>query len=79
MLRPESAHPEPEVIARHWWNPNLEYRWFTLPGMITLITTVIVGYGAIAVLLPFVRKHSLNAFGVYAGIVGIAILLSAVL
>lgn len=42
MLRPESAHPEPEVIARHWWNPNLEYRWFTLPGMITLITTVIV-------------------------------------
>lgn len=42
MLRPESAHPEPEVVARHWWNPNLEYRWFTLPGMITLITTVIV-------------------------------------
>ncbi len=49
------------------------------PLVIGLITTVIVGYGAIAVLLPFVRKHSLNAFGVYAGIVGIAILLSAVL
>lgn len=41
-MRPELAHPEPEVVARHWWNPNLEYRWFTLPGMITLITTVIV-------------------------------------
>ncbi|HMT45642.1 MAG: hypothetical protein RL702_1926 [Pseudomonadota bacterium] len=41
-MRPELAHPEPEVIARHWYNPNLEYRWFTLPGMITLITTVIV-------------------------------------
>lgn len=42
QLRPRKAHPEPEVIARHWFNPNLEYRWFTLPGMITLITTVIV-------------------------------------
>jgi len=41
-MRPELAHPEPEVVARHWYNPNLEYRWFTLPGMITLITTVIV-------------------------------------
>ncbi len=41
-LRPRKAHPEPEVIARHWYNPNLGYRWFTLPGMITLITTVIV-------------------------------------
>lgn len=41
-MRPELAHPEPEVVARHWWNPNLDYRWFTLPGMITLITTVIV-------------------------------------
>jgi ABC-2 type transport system permease protein len=41
-MRPELAHPEPEVVARHWWNPNLDYRWFTLPGMITLIATVLV-------------------------------------
>ncbi|MDE2437202.1 MAG: ABC transporter permease [Sphingomonadales bacterium] len=40
-LRPD-APAAPQVIARHWYNPNLEYRWFTLPGMITLITTVIV-------------------------------------
>ncbi len=42
QLRPKKAHPEPEVVPRHWYNPNLDYRWFTLPGMITLITTVIV-------------------------------------
>ncbi len=42
LLRPKKAHPEPEVVPRHWYNPNLDYRWFTLPGMITLITTVIV-------------------------------------
>lgn len=42
VIRPDSAHPEPEVVPVHWYNPNLDYRWFTLPGMITLITTVIV-------------------------------------
>lgn len=41
-LRPEAVVSVPDVAARHWWNPNLEYRWFTLPGMITLITTVVV-------------------------------------
>ncbi len=41
-LRPETAVYGPEVEARYWYNPNLEFRWFTLPGMITLITTVIV-------------------------------------
>lgn len=41
-LRPEAVIAAPQVEARHWFNPNLEYRWFTLPGMITLITTVLV-------------------------------------
>jgi ABC-2 type transport system permease protein len=41
-LRPDTVTASPQVIARHWYNPNLEYRWFTLPGMITLITTVLV-------------------------------------
>ncbi|WP_296680950.1 ABC transporter permease [Novosphingobium sp.] len=42
LLRPEDIITAPQVTARHWFNPNLEYRWFTLPGMITLITTVVV-------------------------------------
>lgn len=42
LLRPDAVVATPSVEPRHWFNPNLEYRWFTLPGMITLITTVIV-------------------------------------
>ncbi len=45
-----------------------------LPLTVGLITTAIVGYGAIALLLPYVRKHSLAAFAIYTAIAGTAIL-----
>lgn len=41
-LQPASVRAAPGVSERHWFNANLDYSWFTLPGMITLITTVIV-------------------------------------
>lgn len=41
-LRADSAANTPQLAVRHWYNANLEFRWFTLPGMITLITTVLV-------------------------------------
>lgn len=44
------------------------------PLIVGLVTTAIVGYAAIALLLPYVRKHSLAAFAVYTAIVGTAIL-----
>ncbi len=44
------------------------------PLIVGLVTTAIVGYAAIAILLPYVRKHSLAAFAVYTVIVGTAIL-----
>lgn len=28
------------VVARHWYNPNLDYRWFVMPSLIAIITTV---------------------------------------
>ncbi len=49
------------------------------PLAIGLVTTAVVGYGAISLLLPYVRKHSLAAFAVYTAIVGTAILVSSVL
>ncbi|MBN2248270.1 MAG: undecaprenyl-diphosphate phosphatase [Coriobacteriia bacterium] len=49
------------------------------PLMVGLVTTAIVGYAAIALLLPYVRKHSLAAFAIYTAIVGTAILVSSVL
>lgn len=47
-----------------------------LPLTVGLITTAVVGYGAIAFLLPFVRKHSLVVFAVYTAVVGTAILVN---
>lgn len=41
-LRSDGAPAAPQIAVRHWYNANLEFRWFTLPGMITLITTVLV-------------------------------------
>lgn len=41
-----------------------------------LITTALVGYAAIALLLPYVRKHSLWAFAIYTALVGTAILVT---
>ena len=28
------------VVVRHWFNPNLEYQWFTLPALVAIITTL---------------------------------------
>lgn len=32
----------PSLVVRNWYNPNLDYSWFTLPGMVAVITTVLV-------------------------------------
>ncbi len=47
-----------------------------LPLAVGLITTAVVGYAAIAFLLPYVRKHSLAVFAVYTALVGTAILVT---
>jgi len=49
------------------------------PLIVGLITTALVGYAAIALLLPYVRKHSLAVFAIYTAFVGTAILVSSVL
>ena len=46
------------------------------PLMIGLITTAVVGYAAIAFLLPYVRRHTLAIFAVYTALVGTAILVA---
>lgn len=40
QLRPPPAAPQ--VVTRHWFNPNLEYSWFTMPAMIAVITAVLM-------------------------------------
>ena len=29
-----------ELIVRNWYNPNLDYKWFVVPSLIALITTI---------------------------------------
>lgn len=36
--RPISA--DNELVVRHWYNPNLNYKWFVAPALIALITTI---------------------------------------
>ena len=40
-LRADSPRP-PDLVIRNLFNPNLDYSWFTLPGMIAVITSVLV-------------------------------------
>lgn len=40
-LRP-AMRDGPELVVHNAYNPNLDYSWFTLPGMIAVITTVLV-------------------------------------
>jgi ABC-2 type transport system permease protein len=42
-LQPASRPPPvPQAVARAWFNPNLDYLWFTMPSMIAVITAVLV-------------------------------------
>lgn len=50
-----------------------------LPLTVGLITTAVVGYLAIALLLPYVRRHSLWAFAIYTALAGTAILVMSVI
>lgn len=29
-----------ELVVRHWYNPNLDYKWFVVPSLIALIVTI---------------------------------------
>ncbi|KFW99095.1 ABC transporter permease [Pectobacterium carotovorum] len=29
-----------ELVVRHWYNPNLDYKWFVVPSLIAMIATI---------------------------------------
>jgi len=42
-LRPTSrGPPQPQTVVRNWFNPNLDYLWFTMPALVAAITAVLV-------------------------------------
>ena len=38
--QPGNPRVESELVFRNWYNPNLDYKWFVLPSLIALITTI---------------------------------------
>lgn len=58
----ENAHRAasvPRVIARNWFNPNLTFRWFTLPGLVGIIALLIA---LVVTALSVARERELGTF-----------------
>ncbi len=51
--------PPVRVVARNWFNPNLEFQWFTVPGLIGVIALLI---GLIVTALSVARERELGTF-----------------
>ncbi len=49
----------PRLVPRNWFNPNLEYQWFTLPGLIAIIAQLI---GLMVTALSVARERELGTF-----------------
>ena len=47
------------VIARNWFNPNLRYRWFTVPSLIGIITLLV---SMTVTALSVARERELGTF-----------------
>lgn len=37
---PGARQPESTLVVRNWFNPNLDYKWFVVPSLIAMITTI---------------------------------------
>jgi drug efflux transport system permease protein len=49
----------PRLVPRNWFNPNLEYQWFNLPGLIAIIAQLI---GLMVTALSVARERELGTF-----------------
>jgi ABC-2 type transport system permease protein len=56
---PPSQAVQGEVIVRHWFNPNLNYKWFIIPSLMALIlSTSILGVATLSIS----RERELGTF-----------------
>jgi ABC-2 type transport system permease protein len=51
--------PSSLIVARNWFNPNLEYQWFTVPSLLAIITTLA---GLTITALSVARERELGTF-----------------
>jgi ABC-2 type transport system permease protein len=57
-VRPGAAGADP-VALRHWFNPNLVYRWFVVPGMAGILAMFVA---LIVTALSIARERELGTF-----------------
>ena len=55
----EATSARSASVTTHWFNPNLQYLWFTMPGLIVIITTI-SGLGLTAQTVA--RERELGSF-----------------
>lgn len=46
-------------VTRHWYNPNLSYHWFVVPGLVAILTTIMT---MIVTALSLSRERELGTF-----------------
>jgi ABC-2 type transport system permease protein len=57
---PRARGPQlPRIEARNWFNPNLEFTWFTVPGLIAIIALLV---GLVVTALSVARERELGTF-----------------
>jgi len=58
--RGAAGPPRPAVaLTRHWFNPNLEFMWYTVPSLICILSTVI---SLILTALSVAREREMGTF-----------------
>lgn len=57
--RARRAGAVPRVVARNWFNANLKFQWFSVPGLIAIIALLI---GLIVTSLSVARERELGTF-----------------
>jgi ABC-2 type transport system permease protein len=56
---PKITRPASTLVARHWFNPNLEYIWFTIPSLVGILTMTVASN---VTSLSVARERELGTF-----------------
>lgn len=59
LFKKREKYKDPILISRNWFNPNLIYRWFTVPGLVAILTMFT---GLLVSSLSVARERELGTF-----------------
>jgi ABC-2 type transport system permease protein len=58
-LNPNAGRRPATLLTRHWFNPNLEFMWYTVPSLICILSTII---SLILTALSVAREREMGTF-----------------